>query len=105
MSEITQVALPSVEVRAYCETQPIAKLSVLGQDFVYWLRPDTELGLLVDYLPNADITYIDMSRQERELSKIIGCAVDLRTASELETTTRQQVIAEATLVFAKNSRE
>ncbi len=105
MSEITAVALPVEEIRAYCETQPIARLSRLGPGFHAWLRPNTEIGVLVEYLPGEGISYVDMARQERELSEILGGAVDLRTSNELEKTTKQQILEEATLVFAQDARE
>ena len=105
MSAIAEVAYPTMAIYSYCETQPIAKLSILGRGFSHRRRPDTDLGLLVEYLPRADITYLDMARQERDLGEIVGCIVDLRTPNELENTTREQTIAEATLVFAKNSRQ
>ena len=105
MSEITAVALPVEKIRAYCQTQPFARLSRLGPGFDAWLRPDKEIGLLVEYLPEVSLTYIDMARQEGKLSEILGGAVDLRTSNELEPTTKQKILAGATLVFAKDARE
>lgn len=105
MSEITAIALPVEEVCAYCETQPIARLSRLGPGFDAWLRPDREIGVLVEYFPEASVSYIDMARQERVLSEIIGGAVDLRTPNELEPTSKQQILAGATLVFAEDAGE
>ena len=105
MSETLRVDVLVEAIRAYCEAQQIASLSLLGGAFDDWLRPNTEVGLLVDYLPGASITYIDMARQERELGKIIGGAIDLRTPNELEMTTRQTILKGATLVFVQNSRE
>ena len=105
MAEMIKIDLRIKEIRAYCESQPIARLSLLGTDFDDWLRPDTDIGLLVEYLPGASITYIDMARQERELGAIIGGAVDLRTPNELERHCRQQNIERSTLVFAQNHRE
>jgi len=105
MSDLTAVALPVEEICAYCQTQAIARLSLLGSDFDAWLRPETETAMLVEYLPDASISYIDMARQERVLSEIMGSAVDLRTPNELEPTSKQQILAGATLVFAEDAGE
>ena len=105
MSDQVALALPVEEIFAFCESQPIARLSLLGPGFDVWLRPETETGVLVEYLPDASITYIDMARQERILGEILCGAVDLRTLNELETTTKQQILAGATLVFAKDADE
>ncbi len=105
MSEVRELTLPLEKIRTYCETQPIARLSLLGAAFADWVRPNADLGLLVEYLPDEGISYIDMARQERELAKIVGGAIDLRTANELEKTTKQQILEEACLVFAQDARE
>ncbi|MCY3831715.1 MAG: hypothetical protein OXG85_01785 [Chloroflexi bacterium] len=98
-------ALPIEEIGAYCENQPIARLLLLGSDFDAWLRPESETGMLVEHLPDASVSYIDMARQERVLSEILGAAVDLRTPNELEPTSKQQILAGATLVFAEDAGE
>ncbi len=105
MSEITAVALPVEEIGAYCQTQSIERLSLFGPGFDAWLRSDKEIGVLVEYLPEASVSYIDMARQERVLSEIMSGAVDLRTPNELEPTSKQQILAGATLVFAEDAGE
>lgn len=105
MNNTIRVDAPVEAIRAYCETQPIKKLSLFGSDFDEWLRPDTDMGILVEYSTDASITYIDMSRQERELGEIIGGTVDLRTPNELERHLREKLINGAALVFTQNSRE
>ena len=103
MAEIAKINLPVKEVRAYCASEPIERLSDFGSVMPDMLRQDTEIGLVVEYSPGASITYIDMARQERELEAMIGSVVDLRTPNELERRYRQQILESAILVFAKNS--
>ena len=103
MSEMVAPALPLERISAYCRTQPIVRLSMLGPGFKDWLRPDTDCGMLVEYHPEVPITYIDMARQERELAGIVGSVVDLRTPNELESTSKHEILAGATLVFAKDA--
>ena len=105
MNETIRVDALEEAIRAYCDTQPIRKLSLFGSDFDDWLRPDTDVGMLVEYLAGASITYVDMSRQERELGEIIGGTVDLRTPNEVERHMRRKLINGATLVFTQDSRE
>ena len=105
MSDVVKIDLPVKAIRDYCESQPIERLSALGAGFDDWMRPDTDIGLLVEYIPAASITYVDMARQERELGEIIGGGVDMRTPNELERHSRQQILEGATLVFAQDSRK
>ncbi len=105
MSEIAAIDLPLEAIRDYCATQPIERLSLFGSDFDGWLRPDADRGFLVEYLPVAQVTYIDMARQERELGEIMGGALDLRTVNELEDSVRRQLLEGTTLVFVQDARE
>ena len=83
MNDIKAIDLPLDEIRQYCAAQPIARLSLLGPDFDGWLRPDTEIGLLVDYLPGATVSLFDMAGQEIDLKAITSLGVCLHTANGL----------------------
>ena len=63
MSEAIRIELPLKEISAYCQTQPIVRLSELAPDFEGWLRPDTDIGFLVEYVPGAIITLLDMGHE------------------------------------------
>lgn len=83
MSEMIKVDLPVKEIRAYCETQPIKRLSEFAPVYEDLSRPYTDIGLLVEYVPGAKITLLSIARHEIELSEIIGASVSLMTAKGL----------------------
>lgn len=83
MSEMTRVDLSVEEIRAYCETQSIERLSEFAPGFEAWFRPDTDIGLLVEYVPGASITLLDMAGHEIDLGEIIGIRVSLFTTKGL----------------------
>ena len=83
MSEAKTLELPLEQIREYCKTQPIARLSELAPEFDGWLRPDTEIGYVVDYEPGAVITLLDMAGHEIELGEILGVGVSLYTSKGL----------------------
>ena len=103
MNDALKLDLPVKEIAAYCETLPIRRLSMLGPDFEGWLRPDTDIGMLVEYVPGARIGYFDMAGQEIELGAIVGSRIDLRTAQELSNHHRQQLVREARRLYAQKS--
>lgn len=103
MGEKTTIDLPLEAIRAYCETQPIKRLSLLGPAFDGWLRPDTDIGLLVEYTPGAPIGYFDMAQQEIDLGEIIGRKVDMRTQQEISRYCRQQLVEAAAPIYEPNS--
>ena len=101
MSELTAVALPIEEIRAYCETQPIARLSLFGSALRDELRPESDIDLLVEYEPDARIGYFELAQHEIDLGELIGRQVDLRTAGELNRLFRQNVIDSARQLYAR----
>ena len=51
MKELVCVDLPEDKIREYCATQPIRRLSVFGSAVRNELTPDSDIDLLVEYLP------------------------------------------------------
>ena len=104
MSESVQIALPVDKIREYCAGQPIMRLSVFGSALRDELTPESDIDLLVEYLPEAKIGYFELAQQEIDLSELIGWKVDLRTPNELNRHFRQEVIDNARPIYAKGSR-
>lgn len=103
MSEQVATALPIDEIRAYCEGQPISRLSVFGSAARDELRPDSDVDLLVEYLPDAQVGYFGIARHWRELGEIIGRKVDLVTPKGLCPYIRDEVLDDARSIYAKDS--
>ena len=51
--------------------------------------------LLVEFKPEAEVGFFDISAMELELSHLLGIKVDMRTAAELSRHFREHVIREA----------
>jgi predicted nucleotidyltransferase len=68
---------------------------------VWQLQPDSDVDLLVEFLPDARPTLLDMAEIERELSELLdGATGDLRTAQDLSRYFRDEVVKEAELQYA-----
>ncbi len=105
MNELTQIALPVEEIRAYCEQQPIKRLSLFGSALRNELEPDSDIDLLVEYLPEASIGYFAMAQHLIDLSEILGREVDLCTPNSLSHYIRQDIIESARPIYAQAPRE
>ncbi len=105
MREQIKSYLPEDEIREYCKGKPIRRLSVFGSAARNELTPESDIDLLVEYLPEAKIGYFELAQQEIDLSALIGWKVDLRTPNELSRFFRQDVIDNARLVYEKGSRQ
>lgn len=105
MSDAIQIELPLDEICAYCETQPIERLSELPPEYAGWLRPDTEIGFAVVYLPGAKVTLLDMAGHEIDLGEIIGKGVSMETAKGLRDGSMESYITGARLIYERKTRD
>ncbi len=103
MSDYIRVDLPEEKIREYCASQPIRRLSVFGSAARNELTPESDVDLLVEYLPDAPVGYFSMARHMREFSEIVGRRVDLATPNSLSRYIRQEVLESARLIYAQES--
>ena len=84
------------ELAPICRRHRIRKLSLFGSRLKGSARPDSDVDLLVEFLPDARPTYFDLANIEIELSALLGGhKVDLRTPAELSRYFRDQVQRES----------
>ena len=105
MSEMIQMGIPNDTIREYCKEQPIQRLSVFGSAVRNELMPDSDIDLLVEYLPDAPVGYFTMAQHMMEFSEIFGRRVDLATPNSLSPYIRQEVLDSAELLYAQAAGE
>lgn len=88
------------ELAPICRRHRIRKLSLFGSRLKGTARPDSDVDLLVEFLPEARPTYFDLANIEIELSVLLdGRKVDLRTPAELSRYFRDQVQHESEALY------
>jgi predicted nucleotidyltransferase len=70
--------------------------SALRSDF----RADSDVDILVEFLPEHRVGLIGLAAIERELSTLIGRRVDLRTPRDLSPRFREEVVRTAVPQYA-----
>ena len=103
MSEVKTIELPLDEIREYCASQPIARLSLFGTSARDELRTDSDVDMLVEYLPDARVGLFALSGHRLDLTEIVGRAVDLSTPKGLSPYIRDEVLESARLIYGKKS--
>jgi uncharacterized protein len=83
-----------------CQRCHVRELSVFGSAARGELRPDSDIDLLVEFLPNAHVDLVDYAGLMLDLSKLIGRKVDLVSKKGLKPLIRASVIKEARLLYA-----
>ncbi|HRF97561.1 MAG TPA: nucleotidyltransferase domain-containing protein [Aggregatilineales bacterium] len=95
------IQLPLDAIQHYCQSQPIKTLSVFGSGLRDDFTDKSDIDLLVQFLPTAQISLFDVVGIEEDLSQLIGWKIDLRTPNELSRYFREEVIQKAVLVYER----
>ncbi len=103
MSARLSTALPIAEIREYCAGQPILRLSVFGSAVRDELTPESDIDLLVEYMPDASVDLFDMGGHLMDFQDIVGRKVDLVTPKGLCPYIREEVLGDARQIYAKES--
>jgi predicted nucleotidyltransferase len=96
-----RLPIDSEALERVCRRHRIQKLSLFGSRLKGTARPDSDVDLLVEFMPEARPTLLDMAEIENELSELLGgIRVDLRTAQELSRYFRDDVVNQAEVQYA-----
>jgi predicted nucleotidyltransferase len=83
-----------------CERHSIRRLALFGSQLKGTARSDSDIDLLVEFLPEARTTLLDMAQIEIELSEALGGRkVDLRTPQDLSHYFRDEVVRTAAVQY------
>lgn len=80
----------------FCRRHDVRKLSLFGSTLKGTARSDSDIDLLVEFLPDARPTLLTLAGMEEELSQLMGDRkIDLRTPAELSRYFRDEVVRQA----------
>ncbi len=103
MSQIIQLGTVQVEeakLADLCREYHVRELSVFGSAARGEMRPDSDIDLLVEFIPEARVDLFAYSGLMQDLSKLIGRKVDLVSKKGLKPLIRASVLKDARLVYA-----
>jgi predicted nucleotidyltransferase len=83
-----------------CRHYGVRELSVFGSAARGAMRPDSDIDLLVEFLPEAEPGLLDHAGLMLDLSELIGRKVDLVSKNGLKPLIRDSVIGDARRLYA-----
>jgi len=90
---------------AACVQRPIARMEVFGSVARGEARPDSDVDLLVEYLPGANPGLFEMGALKEDLEERLGCRVDLLSRRAVERSRnpyrRQAILANPVTLYAR----
>ena len=96
----SNLTLPLDEIIAFCERYPIRRLSVFGSVLRDDFSPESDIDILVEFEPGAQIG-LDFITMQDELTEILGRPVDLNTPGFLSRHFRQKVLDTAQVLYER----
>jgi uncharacterized protein len=101
---------PSLEalravVRSVCQSRPVALVQIFGSVARGVGGPGSDVDLLVDFLPEANVGLLEMGDLKEELEERLGCPVDLVSRGAVEKSRnpirRRTILADAITIYAR----
>ena len=97
---MAQIAIPEATIRQFCIHNHIKRLALFGSVLRDNFRADSDIDIIVEFMPGKRVGMLTLARIERELSQIFeGRKVDLRTPAELSRYFRDDVLQKAEVCY------
>ncbi len=100
---MVQVTADRENIAAFCRKWKVAELYLFGSVLRTAFGPESDVDVLVSFLPEATPTLFDLARMQDELKSIFGREVDLVTRSGLESSRnylrRREILDSAVVVY------
>jgi len=101
ISTITQqLHIPIDSISLLCQRYQVSELALFGSILRQDFRDDSDIDVLVEFKPEAQIGFLALSRMQRELSALFRRPVDLVPKAGLKPKIRQEVLSTMQLLYA-----
>lgn len=100
---MVQIVLDKEKIAAFCRRWRIAEFALFGSVLHDEFRSDSDVDVLVRFLPEAEHSLFDMVRMRAELKQIFGREVDLVSRRGIEASRnylrKQAILGSAEVVY------
>ena len=100
MLQLGHTQVDDTKLADLCRRYCVRELSFFGSAAREEMRPDSDIDMLVEFLPDADIDLVDYAGLMLDLSHLLGRKVDLVSKNGLKPLIRASVLEEARLLYA-----
>lgn len=94
------VEFDEARIRDFCRRHSVARLSLFGSVLRDDFSPESDIDVLVEFLPDVRCSLFDLGGMLMDLSEILGRQVDLRTPQDLSRYFRDEVVSSARVLYA-----
>jgi predicted nucleotidyltransferase len=94
------IVLPLEAIGAACTRNRIKELALFGSALREDFRAESDIDLLVEFEPGVRVGLLALARAAEDLSDVLGREVDLVPKNGLKEALRDEVLANAEVIFA-----
>ncbi len=97
------IVIAEEEIREFCERHYIRRLAIFGSALRDDFGLDSDVDVLVDFMPGHTPGFFKLFEMEEELSGLLGGhKIDMRTPEDLSRYFRDKVVAAAQVQYVRN---
>lgn len=97
---MAKIAVSQSGINEFCASNQIKRLALFGSVLRDDFRPDSDIDIVVEFIPGRRVGMLAMARMERELAQMFGGKkIDLRTPAELSQYFRDEVLKNSEVCF------
>ena len=97
---IQDLDFPIEEIKMLCQRYRVRELALFGSALRDDFDASSDVDLLVEFEPEAQVGFMTLARMQRELSAILHHQVDLVPKGGLKLRIRQAVLSSAEVLYA-----
>ena len=97
---VATIDLPEETLAELCRRYSVRELSLFGSALDERFGPDSDIDLLVEFVPGATVGLFELGGLQDELEQILGRKVDLVPKGGLKPTLRDSVLDAARVLYA-----
>jgi predicted nucleotidyltransferase len=97
------IVIAEDKLREFCERHYIRRLAIFGSALRDDFGPNSDVDVLVDFMPGHTPGFFKLFEMEEELSGLLGGhKIDMRTPEDLSRYFRDKVVATAQVQYVRN---
>lgn len=98
--QLGEARVDEIALAHLCRRYHVGELSVFGSAARGDMRPDSDIDLLVEFLPEAEADLVDHAGLMLDLAGLLGRKVDLISKNGLKPLMRASVLEDARILYA-----
>ena len=95
-----KIKIQTENLDTFCQRYQVRRLSLFGSVLRDDFQADSDVDILVQFNPDARVSFMTLGQMQRELATIFQCPVDLILQDGLKPVIREDVLASAQEVYA-----